>query len=63
MKEYLFTIWLQWPKAMNGRPTEIIRHLLDSVESCVTVAEYYLATVAADGVTSLAWNCVEAWGV
>ncbi len=63
METYIFTIWLLWPKAATGQPSEIIRHLLDSIESCAAVAEYYLATVAADGVDSIAWSCVIQLGV
>ncbi len=58
METYILTIWLLWPKvAAVGQPSEIVRHVLDSLESCQAVAAYYLATVAADGVDSLAWTC------
>ncbi len=61
METYLLTLWLLWPRLATGQPSEIVRHVLDSLESCQAVAAYYLATVAADGVDSLAWVCTLQW--
>ena len=61
MQTYIYTMWLMWPKA--GDPGEIVRHAVDSLEHCRAIADYYFATIAADGVTYWAWSCVEQWGV
>ncbi len=63
METYLLTIWLLWPRLPHGQPSEIVRYVLDSLESCQAVAAYYLATVAGDGVESLAWVCTLQWPV
>lgn len=61
--EFIFTIWLLWPRVATVQPSEVIRHVLDTLDSCYTVAAYYLATVAGDGVDSLVWTCIEQWKV
>ena len=61
METYILTVWLMWPKA--GDPGEIVRHLVDSLESCHAMANYYFATIARDGVTHWAWSCVLELGV
>ena len=63
METYLLTLWLLWPKVTTGQPSEIVRHVVDSLESCQALAAYYTMTVAADGVESLAWSCVVQLGV
>ena len=60
---YLLTVWLLWPKVATGQPSEIIRHVVDSLDSCRAIADYYITTVAADGVDSIAVSCVQHWGV
>ncbi len=63
METYILTLWLLWPKVATGQPSEIIRHVVDSLESCQWLAGFYLAVVGADGVESLAWSCVQQIGV
>ena len=60
---YLLTVWLLWPKATSGQPSEIVRHVVDSLDSCRTLANYFIATVAGDGVFLIAMSCVQLWGV
>ena len=63
METYTLTVYLLWPKVAGQQASEIVRHILDSLESCRALADYYIATVAADGVDSIAVSCVQTLGV
>ncbi len=64
METYTFTIWLLWhPTAAGYRTSEIIRHIVESILECLAYEAYYTATLAADGVESIAVSCVQALGV
>lgn len=60
---YLLTVWLLWPRVAAGQPSEIIRHVVDSLDSCHIIVDYYMATVVGDGVAFIASSCVQLWGV
>ncbi len=63
METYTLTVYLLWPKVAGVQPSEIIRHILDTLDSCHALAAYYIVTVAADGVDSVAVSCVLVLGV
>ena len=60
METYLLTLWLLWP---NGADSAILRLVVRTVLDCQRLALWYAATLRADGVDSIAWSCVQLWGV
>lgn len=63
METYTLTLWLLWPKAVGQHASEIVRHVVDTLESCQSLATYYALHIAADGVDLWAWSCISQWGV